>query len=74
MALYCDVALPVPLDQVFTYAVNGVVPVVGARVMVPFSGQRLMGVVVRVHEEAPAEDFEVKPVQQVLDDAGFAAG
>ena len=43
MALFCDVALPVPLDQVFTYAVNGVVPVVGARVLVPFSGQRLMG-------------------------------
>ena len=42
MPLFCDVALPVPLDQVFTYAVNGVVPVVGARVLVPFSGQKLM--------------------------------
>jgi primosomal protein N' (replication factor Y) len=69
MPLFCDVALPVPLDQTFTYAVNGVVPVVGARVLVPFSGQRLMGVVVRVHEDVPADDFEVKPVQQVLDDA-----
>jgi primosomal protein N' (replication factor Y) len=69
MPLFCDVALPVPLDQVFTYAVNGVVPAVGARVLVPFSGQRLMGVVVRVHEDAPADDFEIKPVQQVLDDA-----
>jgi primosomal protein N' (replication factor Y) len=66
---YCDVALPVPLDRVFTYAVNGVVPAVGARVLVPFSGQRLMGVVVRVHDERPAEDIEVKPVQQVLDEA-----
>jgi len=71
MALYCDVALPVPLDQTFTYAVNGVVPVVGARVLVPFSGQRLMGVVVRVHEDAPADDFEIKPVQQVLDDVAL---
>ena len=75
MALYCDVALPVPLDQMFTYAVNGAMsgngPVVGARVIVPFSGQRLMGVVVRVHEEAPAEDFEIKPVQQVLDDVAL---
>jgi primosomal protein N' (replication factor Y) (superfamily II helicase) len=68
MPLFCDVALPVPLDQTFTYAVNGVTPVVGARVLVPFSGQRLMGVVVRVHEDAPADDFEIKPVQQVLDD------
>jgi primosomal protein N' (replication factor Y) len=71
MCLFCDVALPVPLDQTFTYAVNGVVPVVGARVLVPFSGQRLMGVVVRVHDDAPAEDFEIKPVQQVLGDAAI---
>jgi primosomal protein N' (replication factor Y) len=71
MPLYCDVALPVPLDQTFTYAVNGVVPVVGARVLVPFSGQRLMGVVVKVHEDTPPDDFEIKPVQQVLDDAAL---
>ncbi|HEX3967146.1 MAG TPA: primosomal protein N', partial [Edaphobacter sp.] len=71
MALYCDVALPVPLDQTFTYAVNGVTPAMGARVLVPFSGQKLMGVVVRVHEDAPADDFEIKPVQQVLDDTAI---
>jgi len=74
MAMFCDVALPVPLDQVFTYSVNGVVPVVGARVLVPFSGQKLMGVVVRVHEDAPIDDFEVKPVQQVLDDTAILPG
>ncbi len=69
MPLFCDVALPVPLDQTFTYRVNGTVPVVGARVLVPFSGQRLMGVVIRVHEEEPAGEFEIKPVQQVMDDS-----
>jgi primosomal protein N' (replication factor Y) (superfamily II helicase) len=71
MPLFCDVALPVPLDQTFTYAVNGVIPVVGARVLVPFSGQKLMGVVVKVHEDAPHEEFEIKPVQQVLDDTAI---
>ena len=71
MPLFCDVALPVPLDQTFTYVTNGVSPVVGARVLVPFSGQRLMGVVVRVHEDAPADGFEIKPIQQVLDDAAL---
>jgi primosomal protein N' (replication factor Y) len=71
MPLFCDVALPVPLDQTFTYAVQGVVPVMGARVLVPFSGQRLMGVVVRVHDDAPTDGFEVKPVQQVLDEAAL---
>ncbi|HEX3373794.1 MAG TPA: primosomal protein N', partial [Edaphobacter sp.] len=75
MGLYCDVALPVPLDQTFTYAVNGTASggalVVGARVLVPFSGQKLMGVVVRVHEDAPGDDFEIKPVQQVLDETAI---
>ena len=75
MPAYCDVALPVPLDRTFTYAlsaeeaVNGRMPAVGGRVLVPFSGQRLMGVVVRLHDDPPAEDIEVKPVQQVLDTA-----
>jgi primosomal protein N' (replication factor Y) len=68
MPAYCDVALPVPLDRTFTYAVNGIVPAIGARVLVPFSGQRLMGVVVRTHDSPPAEGIEIKPVQQVLDD------
>src|ERR1019366_8596404 len=71
MRAFCDVALPVPLDRTFTYAVNGTVPSVGARVLVPFSGQRLMGVVVRVHDDRPADGIEIKPVQQVLDDSSL---
>ncbi len=67
MILFCDVALPVPLERLFTYAVNGTVPAVGARVLVPFGGQRLMGVVMRVHDDAPAPGIEVKPVQTVMD-------
>ena len=67
MPAFCDVALPVPLDQTFTYAVEGVVPVVGARVLVPFSGQRLMGVVIRLHDGPLPEGIKTKPVQQVLD-------
>ena len=69
MPNFCDVALPVPLDRSFTYAVNGAVPSVGARVLVPFGGQRLMGVVLRVHDDRPTDAAVVKPVQQVLDDA-----
>jgi primosomal protein N' (replication factor Y) len=71
MPQFCDVALPVPLDQTFTYEVNGTIPVVGARVIVPFSGQKLMGVVIRVHAEKPTEDIGIKPVQQVLDEAAL---
>src|SRR5664280_2845362 len=69
MPNFCDVALPVPLDRTFTYTVNGIEPAIGARVLVPFGGQRLMGVVVRVHDERPTDAVAIKPVQQVLDDA-----
>ena len=75
MPAFCDVALPVPLDQTFTYSLvvgsDGVVPVVGARVLVPFSGQRLMGVVTRLHDDPLPEGIETKPVQQVLDNSAI---
>ncbi|NUQ27017.1 MAG: primosomal protein N' [Acidobacteriaceae bacterium] len=67
MSRFADIALPVPLDRPFTYAVNGVVPAVGARVLVPFSGQKLMGIVVKVHDTPPPPEVETKPIQQVLD-------
>ncbi len=69
MALFCDVALPVPLDRTFTYAVGpGPEPAVGARVLVPFSGQRLTGVVLRLHDQVLPEGVTAKPVQAVLDE------
>lgn len=67
MALYVELALPVPLDRLFTYKVTGQSPAVGARVLVPFSGQKLVGVVVRAHDTAPAADVTLKSVEQVLD-------
>jgi primosomal protein N' (replication factor Y) len=68
MALYCDVALPVPLDRSFTYELDPLTAEVGARVMVPFAGQRLVGVVVGLHDVRPV-DVEVKRVERVLDEA-----
>src|SRR5579884_3893094 len=65
MPAFCDVALPVPLDRTFTYAVNGEVPDVGCRVLVPFRNEKMSGVVVRVHDEAPP--VEAKPLMTVLD-------
>jgi len=42
MPSFCDVALPVPLDRVFTYIVNGEVevPSIGCRVIVPFRNEK----------------------------------
>ena len=75
MAVFCEVALPVPVDRTFTYAIGEgrAVPGVGARVLVPFGGQRLSGVVVGVHDRAPVE-FAAKAVQQVLDEEPLLAG
>src|SRR5580700_12307539 len=54
MPAFCDVALAVPLDMAFTYAIPaGMEPVVGGRVLVPFRQQRLSGIVVDLHDRAP---------------------
>jgi len=61
---YCDVSLPVPLDQPFTYALpetlrRRVRP--GCRLLVPFGPRKLVGFVLRCHDEAPE-----KPARQAL--------
>ncbi|MFZ0270816.1 MAG: primosomal protein N' [Acidobacteriaceae bacterium] len=66
MSQFCDVALPVPLDRVFTYAAGSSDPAVGARVLVPFRNEKLAGVVVRLHDEPPP--VEAKPMLSVLDE------
>ncbi len=68
MSLFCDVALPVPLDMAFTYAIpSGMEPVVGGRVLVPFRQQRMSGVVVELHDRAP--QVKTKKVIEALDAA-----
>jgi primosomal protein N' (replication factor Y) (superfamily II helicase) len=64
----CEVALPVPLDRVFTYAVaEGQHPQRGARVVAPFRNESLIGVVTAVRVPTPA-DFEVRSLDRILDD------
>ena len=58
--------LPVPLDTVFTYRVpDGMSPIVGGRVLVPFRQQRLSGIVVELHDRKPS--VTTKNVLSVLD-------
>jgi primosomal protein N' (replication factor Y) len=67
MPEFCDVALPVPLDMVFTYRVPAdAAPVVGGRVLVPFRQQRMTGIVVELHDRKPT--VTIKNVLSVLDD------
>jgi primosomal protein N' (replication factor Y) (superfamily II helicase) len=68
MPEFCDVALPVPLDLVFTYAVpDGMQPVVGGRVLVPFRQQRMSGIVTALHDEKPK--VKTKSIISLLDAA-----
>src|SRR5262245_27615139 len=64
---FCDVALPLPLEQTFTYLVNGHSPVVGGRVLVPFRTGRLPGIVTALHDQQPS--FEAKNLHSVIDAA-----
>src|SRR6202158_4572398 len=55
MPEFCEVAVPVPLDMVFTYRVPAsTTPVIGGRVLVPFRQQRMMGIVVELHDRKPS--------------------
>ncbi|MGA2102600.1 MAG: primosomal protein N' [Candidatus Sulfotelmatobacter sp.] len=66
MPEFCDVALPVPLDMVFTYRVPAeAAPILGGRVLVPFRQQRMTGVVVELHDRKPS--VATKNVLSVLD-------
>ena len=65
--IYCEVALPIPLDRTFTYLLGaGAAPQSGCRVIVPFRNEKLIGVVMELHSKAPTE-FEAKPIETVLD-------
>jgi primosomal protein N' (replication factor Y) len=55
--LYCDVSLPVPLDQPFTYSLPDTLRHrvrAGSRLIVPFGTRKLTGVILRCHDDAPA--------------------
>jgi primosomal protein N' (replication factor Y) len=68
MPEFCDIAVPVPLDMVFTYRVPAdATPVVGGRVLVPFRQQRMTGIVVELHDRKPS--VTTKNILTVLDAA-----
>ena len=60
-----------PLDRAFTYALAETVPPVGGRVLVPFRGEKLSGIVVRVHDEPPP--VEAKPLLAILDEEAIVS-
>ncbi|MDQ2946476.1 MAG: primosomal protein N' [Acidobacteriota bacterium] len=79
--MYCDVSLPVPLDQPFTYSLpetlnHRVKP--GCRVLVPLGSRKLTGVVLSTSTETPPgpvkEVFRLIDEEPVLDGELLALG
>jgi primosomal protein N' (replication factor Y) len=71
MSEFCDVSLPVPVDQAFTYRL----PVTlrhrakrGCRITVPFGSRKLTGVIVETHDRAPAGGYAVKEALKLVDE------
>ncbi|MFZ1087635.1 MAG: primosomal protein N', partial [Terracidiphilus sp.] len=68
MPVYCEVALPVPLDRTFTYAApEGQLPQRGTRVIAPFNNEKLIGVVTGLIAK-PSADFAIRNIEAILDD------
>ena len=66
--MFCDVSLPVPMDQPYTYALpltlrHRVKP--GCRVVAPFGPRKLTGVVLDVHGRAP--EMAAREVLRLID-------
>ena len=73
--LYCDVSLPVPLDQSFTYRMpeilrHRVQP--GCRVLAPLGTRTLTGLVLKTHNDPPTgplrEILRLLDAEPALDD------
>jgi primosomal protein N' (replication factor Y) (superfamily II helicase) len=68
-ASFCNVALAVPLRTVFTYGVPESLRELvqaGTRVLVPFRNKSLVGVVMELTEQAPA-NTKIRDITKVLD-------
>ena len=81
MPAFADVALPVPLDQAFTYRLpetlqHRVKP--GCRLSVPFGSRKLTGVVLHTHDDPPGvvarDAFTLLDEEPVLDSGLIALG
>ncbi len=65
---YCDLALPVPVDRLFTYRIPLTLRhrvLAGCRVLAPFGKRKLVGVILRLHNDNRTE--QVRDVLSLLD-------
>ncbi len=66
---YCDLALPVPIDQLFTYQLPQTLQhrvKRGSRLLVPFGTRNLVGVAMRAHSNTPS--YQLRDALRLLDE------
>lgn len=63
-----SIALDVPLNRLFDYLSGGFVAQVGNRVVVPFAGRNLIGVIVTISNQSEYPIEKLKPVSHVFDE------
>lgn len=70
---YIQVAIPVPMRQLFTYivpqAINSEDIKIGARVIVPFSHRQVIGIIISTSEESDIEDKKLKAIISLVNDS-----
>lgn len=69
MELYAEVALPLRIDQLYTYAVPETLQAhacAGVRVIVPIQKQKYMGIILRTHNQPPTI-ARIQPILEILD-------
>src|SRR5579862_296246 len=67
---YCEIALPVPVQSLFTYAIPerfASEELIGRRIVVPFRNRKAIGVGLALSEKAPAGVGAIKEILGVLD-------
>ncbi|MFB0980600.1 MAG: primosomal protein N' [Alteromonadaceae bacterium] len=69
---YIQVAIPVPMRQLFTYiipqTINDEDIHIGARVIVPFSHRQVIGIIISTSTTCDIEDKKLKPIISLVND------
>ena len=66
-----NIALDVPLNRTFDYLSGGIAARAGNRVIVPFAGRKLVGVVLDIKQSSDYPSDRLKTVTHVFDDVVF---
>ena len=68
-----NIALDVPLNRTFDYLSGNFNAAVGSRVIVPFAGRNLVGVVLEIKQTSDYPIEKLKPINHLFDDTVFDA-